>query len=119
MLEVQFNCFLSFTIICTDCGNHDDPDMEEEMRKGRLALLAEELHLQKNVSDDRLERTKELTMEVRKSSSQYRKEVEKCSIGIETCEAARAKAEAALVDELKLSALWERRARELGWSHGM
>uniref|UniRef100_F6HU11 Phosphoglycerate mutase-like protein AT74 n=1 Tax=Vitis vinifera TaxID=29760 RepID=F6HU11_VITVI len=101
-----------------DCGDHD-PDMKEEMKKGRLALLAEELRLQKNVTDDRLERTKELTTEVRKASSQYRKEVEKCSVGIETCEEAREKAEAALVDELKLSALWEERARELGWSHGI
>ncbi|XP_034680161.1 uncharacterized protein LOC117930594 [Vitis riparia] len=104
--------------ITLDCGDHD-PDMKEEMKKGRLALLAEELRLQKNVTDDRLERTKELTTEVRKASSQYRKEVEKCSIGIETCEEAREKAEAALVDELKLSALWEERARELGWSHGI
>ncbi|WKA02947.1 hypothetical protein VitviT2T_021093 [Vitis vinifera] len=112
-------CDLDTTFSITlDCGDHD-PDMKEEMKKGRLALLAEELRLQKNVTDDRLERTKELTTEVRKASSQYRKEVEKCSVGIETCEEAREKAEAALVDELKLSALWEERARELGWSHGI
>lgn len=84
-----------------------------------MDLVAEELHLQKNVTDDRLERTKELTMEVRKASSQYRQEVEKCNIGIETCEEARARAEAAIVDELKLSALWEERARGLGWSPGV
>lgn len=124
ILRFKFSLFVEAQFIfiilplCVDCGDHD-PDMKEEMKKGRLALLAEELRLQKNVTDDRLERTKELTTEVRKASSQYRKEVEKCSIGIETCEEAREKAEAALVDELKLSALWEERARELGWSHGI
>ncbi|CBI34342.3 unnamed protein product, partial [Vitis vinifera] len=108
-------CDLDTTFSITlDCGDHD-PDMKEEMKKGRLALLAEELRLQKNVTDDRLERTKELTTEVRKASSQYRKEVEKCSVGIETCEEAREKAEAALVDELKLSALWEERALSIKW----
>ncbi|MCO5554052.1 hypothetical protein L7F22_007578 [Adiantum nelumboides] len=36
---------------------------------------------------------------------------------METCEKAREKVEAALADLIKVSALWEERARELGW-HG-
>uniref|UniRef100_A0A5B7BB54 Uncharacterized protein n=1 Tax=Davidia involucrata TaxID=16924 RepID=A0A5B7BB54_DAVIN len=94
-----------------DCG----PDMEEEMRKDITGLLAEELDLLKNVTDNILERTMALTMEAKKSSSHYQKEAEKCNAGMETCEEARERAEAALTEERKITAFWEERAHELGW----
>ncbi|KAF5952252.1 hypothetical protein HYC85_010196 [Camellia sinensis] len=97
-----------------DCGKND-PDMNEEMEKDTITSLSEELSLQKNVTDDNLERTEALITSTKRASSHYQKEAEKCNAGMETCEEARQKAEAALIDERKLSALWENRAREHGW----
>ncbi|KAF7142255.1 hypothetical protein RHSIM_Rhsim05G0144900 [Rhododendron simsii] len=87
----------------------------EEMRKDAISLLAEELSLQKDVADDNLQRTKALITGAKKTSSHYQKEAEKCNAGMETCEEAREKAEAGLIEECKLSALWEKRAHEHGW----
>ncbi|THG14416.1 hypothetical protein TEA_021241 [Camellia sinensis var. sinensis] len=98
----------------SNCGKND-PDMNEEMEKDTITSLSEELSLQKNVTDDNLERTEALIMSTKRASSHYQKEAEKCNAGMETCEEAREKAEAALIDERKLSALWENRAREHGW----
>ncbi|KAK7258820.1 hypothetical protein RIF29_24407 [Crotalaria pallida] len=97
-----------------DCGK-DDPAMNEEMNKDILTMLSEELTLQKIVANETLEHTKRLIMDSRKTFSQYQKEAEKCNLGVETCEAARERAEAELIEELRLSALWENRAREYGW----
>ncbi|KAJ4956937.1 hypothetical protein NE237_013720 [Protea cynaroides] len=97
-----------------DCGKHD-PELNEEMEKEIIDLLSEELILLKNVSHDNLLHTKASILEARKTSSQYQKEAEKCNTGVETCEEAREKAEAALIAERKLSELWETRARVQGW----
>lgn len=97
-----------------DCGKND-PQLNEEMKKDIATLLAEEISLQKNVTDDVLNRTKALIMSAKRASSHYQKESEKCNIGIDTCEVGREKAEAALIEERKLSALWETRAIEFGW----
>lgn len=96
------------------CGKHD-PDTNEEMEKDTIDLLSEELNLQKAVANDALEHAKELIMDTRRASSHYQKEAEKCSAGIETCEEARERAERELVEELRLSELWENRAHEYGW----
>ncbi|XP_062144290.1 uncharacterized protein LOC133851749 isoform X2 [Alnus glutinosa] len=98
----------------SDCGKND-PDMNEEMEKDLIALLSEELSLVKAVANDTMEHSKALIMDTRKAYSHYQKEAEKCSAGVETCEEARARAERELAEELKLSALWEKRAREWGW----
>ncbi|PSS10161.1 Importin subunit beta-1 like [Actinidia chinensis var. chinensis] len=98
----------------SDCGKND-PDISEEMEKDTITLLSEELSLQKNVTDDSLKRTNALINDAKKTSSHYQKEAEKCNAGMETCEAAREKAVAALAEEHKLSALWESRALEHGW----
>ncbi|OVA20106.1 Protein of unknown function DUF1068 [Macleaya cordata] len=98
----------------SDCGKND-PDMNEELEKDIIDLLSEELSLQKNVTNDNMQHTRASILEARKTSSQYQKEAEKCNAGMETCEEAREKAEAALIAERKLSALWEKRARENGW----
>lgn len=104
----------SFCLWCADCGKNG-PETNEEMRKDALSLLAEELSLQKDVADDNLQRTKALITAAKKTSSHYQKEAEKCNAGMETCEEAREKAEAGLIEERKLSALWEKRAHEHGW----
>ncbi|KAG4396636.1 hypothetical protein AAZX31_19G223500 [Glycine max] len=102
------------SIYGADCGKHD-PVLNEEMNKGILKMLSEELNLQKIVANETLEHTKQLIMDARKTFSHYQKEAEKCNIGVETCEEARERAEAELIEEHKLTALWENRAREYGW----
>ncbi|MCL7022514.1 hypothetical protein MKW94_026960 [Papaver nudicaule] len=97
-----------------DCGKND-PEMSSEIKKDLIDLLSEELRLLKGVMDDNVQHTRGLISDARKTSSQYQKEAEKCNVGIETCEEAREKAEAELIAERKLSALWESRARETGW----
>lgn len=97
----------------SDCGKHD-PEMNEELEKDIVDLLSEELRLRRYIANDNLEHTKVMIMEAKKSSSQYQKEAEKCNTGMETCEEAREKAEAAVIKERKLSELWETRARALG-----
>lgn len=101
-------------LVFADCGK-DDPEMSDEMKKDIVTLLSEEINLQRNVSIDSLDRTKALIIDAKKTSSHYQKEAEKCNTGMETCEEAREKAEAALSEERKLSALWEKRARENVW----
>ncbi|XP_061348523.1 uncharacterized protein LOC133293917 [Gastrolobium bilobum] len=97
-----------------DCGKHDS-DMNEEMNKDLLTLLSEELNLQKIVANETLEHTKRLVLEARKTISHYKKEAEKCNAGVGTCEEARERAEAELIKERRLTALWENLAREYGW----
>lgn len=97
-----------------ECGK-DNPETNEEMKKDVITLLTEEISLQKSVIDDNLAHTRALIMDARKSSSHYQKEAEKCNTGMETCEEAREKAEAALTEERRLSSLWKDRALEKGW----
>ncbi|GJV76011.1 CC-NBS-LRR resistance protein [Tanacetum coccineum] len=54
-------------------------------------------------------------LEAKKLTSQYQKEADKCNSGMETCEEAREKAEAALVSQKQETAMWENRARQKGW----
>ncbi|KAF6169945.1 hypothetical protein GIB67_034337 [Kingdonia uniflora] len=105
---------LAITQRTVDCGKHD-PDISLELEKDMIGLLTEELNLQRNVTNDNMEHTKSAILEARKTSSQYQKEAEKCNSGMETCEEAREKAEAAIIAEHKLSAIWEDRARQHGW----
>ncbi|XWS41246.1 hypothetical protein CRYUN_Cryun17cG0065100 [Craigia yunnanensis] len=98
----------------SDCGKND-PDINKELEKDIVDLLSEEIALQKIVSNDTLERTWALTMDTKKASSHYQKEAEKCNAGVEVCEEARERAESELREEVKLTASWEKRTRELGW----
>ncbi|XP_029126897.1 uncharacterized protein LOC109797261 isoform X2 [Cajanus cajan] len=98
-----------------DCGKHD-PVLNEEMNKNLLTMLSEELNLQKIVANETLEHTKRLIMDARKTFSHYQREAEKCNVGMESCEQARERAEAELIEERRLTALWENRAREFGWN---
>lgn len=82
-----------------------------------VTLLSEEVRLQEVVAKETLEQTKKEIGNARKASSHYQKEAEKCNLGIKTCEEARERVEAELVFERRLSALWEKRARQFGWIH--
>ncbi|XP_073067005.1 uncharacterized protein [Primulina eburnea] len=98
----------------TDCGK-DDPDLKEEMEKQFVDLLSEELKLQETV-DEESSRHMNITFgEARRLASQYQREAEKCNIATETCEGARERAVVLLTKEKKITLLWERRARQLGW----
>jgi len=54
-----------------------------------------------------------------KMNSQYHKEAEKCDSGMDSCEAAREKAEKVVGEQRKLPAIWELRAREREWREGI
>lgn len=101
-----------------DCGK-DDPETRNEMKKDMVALLTEEISLHANVSGDSLQRTNALIMMAKRASSHYQKEADKCIAGVETCEEARERAGAALIDERTLTALWMSRAQEYGWKDDM
>lgn len=107
--------FFFFFFCNADCGKHE-PEVKEEMEKDIIALMSEELSLQQTVANETLQRTDALLMGARRVSLHYQKEAEKCNAGVETCEEARERAQAELVEELRLSEVWERRARELGWT---
>ncbi|CAL1407276.1 unnamed protein product [Linum trigynum] len=98
-----------------DCST-SDPEIKEEMEKDRLALLSEEIVLQKLVANESLQRSKSLLTESGVVYTHYKREAEKCIAQVETCEEARERAEAELREELKVTALWEQRALEFGWS---
>ncbi|KAK5835959.1 hypothetical protein PVK06_011686 [Gossypium arboreum] len=51
----------------------------------------------------------------KKLASQYQKEADKCNSGMETYEEVREKPEEALSAQMKLTAMWEIRARQKGW----
>ncbi|XP_057789249.1 uncharacterized protein LOC131006110 isoform X2 [Salvia miltiorrhiza] len=102
----------------SDCGK-DDPETRDEMKKDMIALLTEEISLHANVTGDSLQRTNVLITSAKRASSHFQKEANKCIAGVETCEAARERAGAALIEERKLTALWMSRAQDYGWKDDM
>ncbi|KAF5746092.1 hypothetical protein HS088_TW06G00257 [Tripterygium wilfordii] len=100
-----------------DCAKHD-PDVNEDSEKNFAELLTEELKLREVEALQSQQRADVALLEAKKMASQYQKEADKCSSGMQTCEEAREKAEAALVAQKKLTALWEQRARQKGWREG-
>ncbi|RRT85716.1 hypothetical protein B296_00003702, partial [Ensete ventricosum] len=97
-----------------DCAKRDS-EVSEEMDKNFTDLLAEELKLKEKESTDAQHRADVTLLEAKKLASQYQKEADKCSSGMDTCEEAREKAEAALLEQKKLSMMWEQRGRQRGW----
>ena len=89
--------------------------MQEELAKHSIDLLSEELKIQSTVAEENQQRADAALLEIKKMSSQYQKEAEKCNFGMETCEEAREKAEKALAAERKEREMWETRAKDLGW----
>eukprot|EP00252_Welwitschia_mirabilis_P026851 TRINITY_DN8968_c0_g1_i1.p1 TRINITY_DN8968_c0_g1~~TRINITY_DN8968_c0_g1_i1.p1 ORF type:complete len:174 (+),score=41.25 TRINITY_DN8968_c0_g1_i1:439-960(+) len=98
----------------SDCGNND-PVIQEEISKNMTDLLTEELRLHRTVADENQQHAEMALLDAKRLASQYQKEAEKCNAGMETCEGARERAEKLLNEEKKLSALWEQRARQMGW----
>ncbi|KAJ8753240.1 hypothetical protein K2173_017853 [Erythroxylum novogranatense] len=98
----------------TDCGNND-PDLKREMEKQFVDLLTEELKLQEAVAEEHARRMNVTLAEAKRVASQYQKEAEKCIAATETCEEARERGEALVIRERKVTSLWERRARQMGW----
>ncbi|RWR96113.1 hypothetical protein CKAN_02547900 [Cinnamomum micranthum f. kanehirae] len=99
-----------------DCGKRD-PEVSEEMEKNFTDLLSEELKLREAEALESQRRADMSLLEAKKMASQYQKEADKCNSGMETCEEAREKAEAALQAQKRLSEMWEMRARQRGWKH--
>ena len=116
----MINGFLSlpiFRTICTDCAKHD-PEVNEEMEKNFTELLSEELKLREAEATEKQRQADLALLEAKKVASQFQKEADKCNSGMETCEEAREKAEAALQEQRRMTTLWEQRARQRGWKEG-
>ncbi|XP_047322490.1 uncharacterized protein LOC124926331 isoform X2 [Impatiens glandulifera] len=105
---------LSLLKIAPDCGG-EDLEAKEEMGKKFVDLLTDELKLQEVVGEEHAHHMNITLVEARRVASQYQKEAEKCNVATETCEQARERSEASLIKEKKITSLWERRARQLGW----
>ncbi|KAJ3670047.1 hypothetical protein LUZ60_010371 [Juncus effusus] len=101
----------------TDCAKRD-PEVSEEMDKNFTDLLTEELKLREEESNEAHKKADVALLEAKKLASQYQKEADKCSSGMNTCEETREKAELALSNQKKLSLLWELRAKQSGWKDG-
>ncbi|XVE72415.1 hypothetical protein DITRI_Ditri11bG0037900 [Diplodiscus trichospermus] len=101
-----------------DCAKHD-PEVNEDTEKNFAELLTEELKLREAEALESQQRADMALLEAKKIASQYQKEADKCNSGMETCEEAREKAEAALAAQKKLTAMWELRARQKGWREGV
>ncbi|XP_068657803.1 uncharacterized protein [Aristolochia californica] len=102
--------------VLSDSGSYD-PYMKDDMEKPTIDLLAEELKLRAGVTEDLKQQMQANMLDTKKLASKYQKEAEKCNTGVEACEEARERLEAALSAELKVSAQWERRARQYGWTN--
>ncbi|KAF5191648.1 putative transmembrane protein [Thalictrum thalictroides] len=89
------------------------------MEKNFTELLSEELKLREVEALDNQRHADMALLEAKKMASQYQKEADKCNSGMETCEEAREKAEDALVEQRRLTATWELRARQRGWKEGL
>ncbi|EAY94748.1 hypothetical protein OsI_16526 [Oryza sativa Indica Group] len=96
------------------CGKND-PELSKEMEKQFVDLLNEELKLQQIVAEEHSHHMNATLVEAKRQATQYQREAEKCNAATETCEEARERSEAAISKEKKLTALWEQRARQLGW----
>lgn len=98
----------------SDCEKVD-PVLKEDLDKSTLELLSEELKLQETVAEESQLHAESALLDAKKLASQYQKEAEKCNSGMETCEEAREKVLAALGAQKKITVMWEKRARVMGW----
>lgn len=87
----------------------------EETEKSFTELLIEELRQREEEATQAQQQADVKLLEAKKLASQYQKEADKCSSGMDTCEEAREKSAEALLQQKKVTAMWEQRARELGW----
>ncbi|KAL6990743.1 hypothetical protein U1Q18_008865 [Sarracenia purpurea var. burkii] len=96
------------------CMKHD-PELSEELENNIADLLSEEIEIREAEALEKQRRADMALLEAKKMTSQYQKEADKCNAGMESCEEAREKAEAALEAQKELSTMWEFRARQKGW----
>lgn len=88
------------------------------MEESFTSLLTEELKLREAEAAEAQRHADVKLLEAKKLASQYQKDADKCNSGMETCEEAREKAEGDLLEQRKLTAMWEARAHERGWKEG-
>ncbi|KAK6259481.1 hypothetical protein SCA6_013955 [Theobroma cacao] len=117
-LKKELRTFLGLRFCSDDCTKHD-PEVSEDTEKNFADLLTEELKLREAETLESQQRADMALLEAKKIASQYQKEADKCNSGMETCEEAREKAEAALAAQKKLTTMWELRARQKGWREGV
>ncbi|XP_028763018.1 uncharacterized protein LOC114721365 [Neltuma alba] len=98
----------------TDCMK-ENPMMSEDMQKSFIGLLSEEMKLKEAKACEKHRHADMALLEAKKLASQYQKEADKCNSGMDTCEEARERAEGTLDDQMRITALWELRARQRGW----
>ena len=114
---LKLSAAFTFPSRLADCAKHD-PDVSEDTQKNFAELLSEELKLRETEALENQQRADMALLEAKKMTSQYQKEADKCNSGMETCEEAREKAEAALLAQKRVTAMWEQRARQKGWKEG-
>ncbi|CAN8246297.1 unnamed protein product [Cochlearia groenlandica] len=95
-----------------DCMKRDDGAGEDS---SFTEMVVEELKLREAQAQEDEWRADRLLLDAKKAASQYSKEADKCSMGMETCEEAREKSETTLDEQRRLSYMWELRARQRGW----
>lgn len=78
----------------------------------------EEVRLREAQALENQQRADIRLLEAKKMASQYQKEADKCSSGMETCEETRERAEAILEEQRRVTEMWELRARQRGWQEG-
>ncbi|XP_073287350.1 uncharacterized protein [Primulina huaijiensis] len=88
--------------------------ISEDTQKNFVELLSEELKLREAEYLKKYQHADMALLEAKKMASQYQKEADKCNSGMETCEEAREKAEAALLAQKQLTAKWVLRASQSG-----
>ncbi|XP_061340783.1 uncharacterized protein LOC133287233 [Gastrolobium bilobum] len=97
-----------------DCMRQD-PEVSQQVENSFTNLLSEEVKQKEAEAGEKQRLADILLLEAKKIASQYQKEADKCNSGMETCEEARERAEEALENQMKETALWELRARQRGW----
>ncbi|KAG2331417.1 hypothetical protein Bca4012_018995 [Brassica carinata] len=100
-----------------DCMRREEGS--EESESSFTEMVAEELKLRELQAQEDERRADRSLLDAKKAASQYQKEADKCSMGMETCEQAREKSEATLDEQRRLSYMWELRARQNGWKEGI
>lgn len=85
------------------------------MEKQFVDLLTEELKLQESVAEAHSRHMNITFAEAKRVGAQYQREADKCIAATETCEQAREQAQAKFIKEKKMTLVWERRARQMGW----
>ncbi|KAL8136846.1 hypothetical protein V2J09_002847 [Rumex salicifolius] len=98
-----------------DCMKPDDEDSGEESQRSNASILIEKLRMKESEAVESQHRAETALLEAKKLTSQFQKDADKCTSGMETCEEAKEKAEVALELQRKLNAMWEMRARQKGW----